>query len=138
MQWSEVVKPPKSKLLRQFAGLCLVFFLALAALAVWKGQSTLRIGILAALGLGIGGLGLIKPEAIRLVYTGWMIAAFPIGWTLSRVLMGFMFYVVFTPVALVFRLIGRDTLHLKRRAAGTSNWSAKPGTADVNEYFRQF
>lgn len=138
MQWSEVVKPPKPKLLRQFAGLCLVFFLALAGLAVWKGQSTLRAGILAGLGLGIGGVGLVQPNAIRFIYTGWMIAAFPIGWTLSRVLMGFMFYVVFTPVGLVFRLMGRDTLHLRRRAAATTDWSVKPRTTDVKDYFRQF
>ena len=138
MQWSEVVKTPKPKMLRQFAGLCLVFFLALAALAVWKGQSTLRVGILAGLGLGIGGVGLVQPQAIRFIYTGWMIAAFPIGWTLSRVLLGFMFYVVFTPVAFVFRLMRRDTLHVRRRAAGTSDWSVKPRTTDINEYFRQF
>jgi len=138
MQWSEVVKTPKPKMLRQFAGLCLVFFLVLAAIAFWKGHSTLRVGILAALGLGIGGVGLIQPQAIRLIYTGWMIAAFPIGWTLSRVLMGLMFYVVFTPVGLVFRLIGRDSLHLRRRVAAASEWSVKPRTTDVKEDFRQF
>jgi hypothetical protein len=66
-----------------------------------------------------------------------MAAAFPIGWTMSRVMLGAVFYVVFTPVAMVFRAMGRDALRLRRPAETTTYWTAHRG-ADVEEYLRQF
>ena len=67
--------------------------------------------IFAVLALTIGPLGLIRPEWVRLIYVGWMVLAFPIGWTVSQVMLAVMFYGLFTPIGLVFRLLGRDPLH---------------------------
>ena len=39
-----------------------------------------------------------------------MVLAFPIGWTVSQVMLALMFFGLFTPIGLVFRLIGRDPL----------------------------
>jgi hypothetical protein len=39
-------------------------------------------------------------------------------------------------VALVFRLMDRDALRLKRRQTG-SYWTARPAPGSVKEYFRQ-
>ena len=136
MQWSEVVKPPPRKMLRQFAGLWLVVFGALAAWRVWQGNTGVWTQVLAAAAVLIGGLGLVWPMAIRWIFTGWMIAVFPIGWTVSRLVLAALFYVLFTPVALVFRLAGRDALHLKRTNP-QSYWSQKPVAASPEEYFRQ-
>ena len=43
-----------------------------------------------------------------------MVLAFPIGWTVSQVMLAMMFFGLFTPIGLVFRLIGRDPLHRAR------------------------
>jgi hypothetical protein len=136
MTWSDVTTPPNPRRLREFAGLFLVFFVALAAYRAWHGVLDGRTDALATLGLVVGGAGLLYPPAIRLVYTGWMIAVFPIGWTVSRLMLAVLFYLVFTPVALVFRLMGRDALRLKRRPAG-SYWTPRPAPGNVKEYFRQ-
>jgi hypothetical protein len=72
-----------------------------------------------------------------LIYTGWMIAAFPIGWTVSQIMLVILYFVVFTPVALVFRAIRRDPLQLRRRSVA-SYWTAKPPAAKAEDYFRQF
>jgi hypothetical protein len=78
-------------------------------LADWRrgGSGTVRpilwtyvLGIVAVL---VGVTGLIAPAMVRPVYTGWMIVAFPIGWTVSKVALGLMFFLVFMPVGLVFR-----------------------------------
>jgi hypothetical protein len=136
MQWSDAVAVPKPKVLRQFAGLCLIFAGGLAAWRAWQGHLDSRTEIVAAAGAVIGLIGLVQPSAIRLIYTGWMIAVFPIGWTVSRLMVFGMFYLVFTPVALIFRAMGRDALQLKR-PQGTSYWSTK-GTTDAAEgYLRQ-
>jgi Saxitoxin biosynthesis operon protein SxtJ len=138
MQWSDVVKPPPTKMLRQFAGLCLVVFVGLAGWRAWRGHAGTVTWILAAFGAVVGGVGLVAPQAIRWVYTTWMIVAFPIGWTISRLMLLLLFYGVFTPIAFVFRLRGRDPLRLRARAAATGTyWQPKPKPATAADYFRQ-
>jgi Saxitoxin biosynthesis operon protein SxtJ len=137
MQWSDVVAPPSRKLLRQFAGLFLVCFLGLAAWRVWHGQADGWAVGLAAVALGVGLLGLVRPSAVRFIYTGWMIVAFPMGWTISRVALALVFYGVLTPVALIFRVIRRDELQLRRPEGQPSYWRPKPSPDSVREYFRQ-
>ena len=136
MQWSDVTAPPPPKMLRQFAGLWLVVFVGLAAWRAWHGNTGAWTVGLGAAGLIVGLLGLVQPMAVRWVFTGWMIAAFPIGWTVSRIVLAAMFYLIFTPVGVVFRWMGRDPLHL-RRGDGRSYWSAKPAPSEPDTYFRQ-
>jgi Saxitoxin biosynthesis operon protein SxtJ len=136
MKWSDVVAVPKPRVLRQFAGLWLALFCGLAAWRAWHGHVDLRTTIAAVAGVVVGVLGLVRPTAIRPVYTGWMMAAFPIGWTVSRLMVLLMFFVVFTPVAFIFRLIGRDALRL-RRPSGSSYWSVKTGGGPPEGYLRQ-
>jgi hypothetical protein len=137
MQWSDVVKPPPRRTLRQFAGLCLVVFLGLAAWRWLGGRPDGWAIALAALAIGIGIPGLIAPSLIRPIFTGWMMAAFPIGWTVSRVILGAVFYLVMTPLGWVFRLGGRDVLRLRRRSA-ESYWMTKRQPGGSADYFRQF
>jgi hypothetical protein len=137
MQWSDVVAPPSSKKLRQFGGLWLAFFAGVGLWRMMHGHAGIDGPGVIALGAVVGGLGLVRPGAIRLIYTGWMIAAFPIGWTVSKVMLAGLFYLVFTPVAAVFRLMGRDALRLRRREALGTYWT-EHRMADVQEYFRQF
>jgi hypothetical protein len=136
MQWSDVTKAPPPKMLRQFAGLWLVVF---GGLAVWRAVSGQVDGwtyTLAGAALAVGVTGLIWPAAVRPIFTGWMIVAFPIGWTVSKLALGLMFFVMFTLVGVVFRLTGRDLLRLRRRSAG-SYWEPKAGSQSSADYLRQ-
>ena len=136
MQWSDVTTPPSEKTLRQFAGLCLLFFGGLGAWRMWRHAADAQAIAFVAVGAVIGLAGLVRPSSIRLVFTGWMMAAFPIGWAVSRVALGVLFYGMFTPVAAGMRLSGRDALHRRRRAK-PSYWVAKPQPADSAGYLRQ-
>jgi hypothetical protein len=138
MQWSEVVARPSPKLLRQFAGLFLGVFLALAGWRVWQGQADAWAAALATLALAVGIAGLVHPPAVRFIYTGWMIVAFPIGWTISRLALALMFFAVITPVALFFRIVARDDLQLRRGDRDASYWRPKHGPEAVRQYLRQF
>ena len=137
MQWSDVTAPPSRKMLRQFAGLWLVVFGGLAAWRAWQGQADAWTQALAIGAIVVGGTGLIWPMAIRFIFTGWMIAAFPIGWTISRVVLAVTFYALFTPVAFIFRLMGRDALRLQR-GDPQSYWLAQSRAGTPDTYFRQF
>lgn len=137
MQWSDVIKPPPPKLLRQFAGLWLVFFGGLAAWRYWHGQTggiTIAIAVAAVV---VGVAGLIVPAVVRPVFSGWMVLAFPIGWTLSKVALALVFYAVFTPVGVLFRMTGRDALRL-HRAKRDTYWMPKPAARSGEDYLRQY
>ena len=88
--------------------------------------------------VAVGVLGLARPAAIRPVFVGWMVLAFPIGWAVSNLLLAAVFYGLFTPLAVLFRLLGRDALALRARPGAATYWVPRPAPADVRRYFRQF
>src|SRR5262249_40286013 len=137
MHWSEIPWRPAPSTLRQFAALWLVFF---TGLAVWHGvvrdRPVLGWG-LAGLAGGVGLLGVAGPAAVRLLFVGWMVLAFPVGWLVSRVVLAGLFYGLFTPLGLCFRLLGRDLLGQRRPTAETC-WEVKPQPGDVETYLQQF
>jgi len=51
--------------------------------------------------------------------------------------LGVAYYLLFTPLALVFRLIGRDALSLKRRSDARTYWAPRNGTQEPRRYLRQ-
>jgi hypothetical protein len=126
-------------MLRQFAALCLAVFGTIAAWRASRGQVDAWTWVVGTAGTLVGVVGLLWPPAIRWLYTGWMVAAFPIGWTISRLMLLTLFYVIFLPVGLVFRLIGRDALALRPPAEGDGSlWLPKQTGNQATDYFRQF
>ena len=138
MRWSDIDFDPAPKVLRQFAGLCLLIFGGLALWEIFGRGRTAIGGLFALLALTIGPLGLIRAQWIRYIYVGWMVLAFPIGWAVSQIILLVMFLGLFTPIGLVFRLVGRDTLQRARRPELDSYWKPKPAMTDVRRYFKQF
>lgn len=55
-------------------------------------------------------LGLVAPQGLNPVYYGWMRVANVLEWINSRLTLGLIFIVAVTPMALVMRAIGRDTM----------------------------
>ncbi|MEI6393196.1 MAG: SxtJ family membrane protein [Verrucomicrobiota bacterium] len=138
MTWSDIPLNPTRKALRQFAAAWLVFFLAFGAHQyLARKHPTFGLAVM-GVALAIGLLGLIKPPAVRWLFVGWMVAAFPIGWLISRLTLLLMYYGIITPVALFFRIRGRDLLRRKPTAAPTSFWLPKETPEDVRSYFRQY
>lgn len=71
----------------------------------------------------------------RRLHVAWMAVTWPTRWLTTWLLLAAVYYTVFTPLALVFRLIGRDALRLRRRQC-ESYWIPKLVRADVRTYFR--
>jgi hypothetical protein len=138
MPWSDIPWTPTSRVLRQFAGLWL---LVLGGLACWHGLlrgHELAGTILAILAVTVGPVGLIRPRAIRPLFVCCMLVSFPIGWLVARLLLAAIFYGVFTPVALLFKLVGRDVLARQPRPDQSTYWEPKPMPSDMAGYLRQF
>jgi hypothetical protein len=137
MHWSDLPWRPSQRTLRQFAGLWVAFFCATAAWHALAHGETRLGAVLGGLGVAVGTAGLLWPSFIRPVFVAWLAVAFPIGWLVSRVVVVLLF-ALFTIVALVFRMRGRDALMLRRRADRTTYWAAKSMPTDVRSYLRQF
>jgi hypothetical protein len=138
MKWSEIPFHPTPRVLRQFAGAWLVFFGAIGlhqGLGRGHPQLGLALGVAA---VGVGGLGLLRPAAVRWIFVGWMVVAFPIGWLISQVMLALLFYGMLTPVALLFRLKGRDLLHRRPAPHPATFWIHKETPQDMRRYFRQY
>lgn len=132
IQWN-----PSEKQLRQFAG---VWFPAFCGLVGWSiGHKTghwseVEIGWVLAGLLSVGGL--ILPVLIRPIFVGLILLTFPIGWVVSHLLLGLIFYGVVTPIGLILRISGHDPLQLKK-PIGNSVWKTPVGKTDVTRYLRQ-
>jgi hypothetical protein len=138
VQWSDITFTPPTRTLRQFAGLSLVIFgLAACFQGVIRHQPILA-AVFGTLAVVIGLPGLIQPSIVRPVYVGAMILTFPIGWTVSKLILACMFYGIFTPMALWFRLIGRDSLSRRHRPELETYWSPKSQATDPSSYFHPF
>ncbi|HET6880648.1 MAG TPA: SxtJ family membrane protein [Pirellulales bacterium] len=129
---------PSTRTLRQFAAL-----LALFLLAISRWQYAIHGRPMAALALAsaailAGALGIVAPAALRWLFVGLTLATYPIGWLMSWLLLGALYYLVFTPIALGFRLARRDPLERDYNEAVETYWTEKPSVNDVRRYFRQF
>jgi hypothetical protein len=129
---------PTDRMLRQFAGLSTVAFGAIATLQEFGYDRHVLAAVLATLAVTVGPLGLARPRAIKPIFVAWMALVSPIGWIVSRVILGTVFYGLFTPFALTFRLMGRDALGLKRPPQADTYWRRNPNAADSAQYLRQF
>lgn len=129
---------PGARELRTFARIWFPLFVAVAgAMVWWRAGSPLAAGIVWIAGALLAGLVLASAEAARIFFVGLMTISYPIGLVISTVALGFMFYVVFTPLGVVMRLAGRDPLRLRARSE-PSHWTPHEELDDVERAFHQY
>jgi len=126
------------KKLREF-GLCVGFVLAGFALFFWWREKPFYptvAGIAAALIL----LGAVFPVILKPAYQIWMTLALLMGWVMTRVLLGVLFYLAVTPIALILKVMGKDFLNLTFRDGKDSYWIKKPSLLKLSaaDYEKQF
>ena len=147
MRMMELDLRPDHRKLRQFGWLALLLVGALAGWAYWRGHlfgidlGDRAHGIATALGAvaGLSGLfSLVWPAGNRLFYTLHTLVAYPIGTVVGYTILLILFYLILSPVGLLFRLIGRDALHRRLDPDASTYWVEHRAPADVTRYFRQF
>lgn len=57
--------------------------------------------------------GLILPAALRPVYREWMRLGMMLGWLNTRIILGFVFFTMFFPFAIVLKLLNKDAMARK-------------------------
>jgi hypothetical protein len=138
MRWSDVSFSPSPSTLRWFGALCSLFLAALAGREVLiAGSPTVAFAAFAA-SLAVLVIALVWPALLRRVFVGSMVLLFPVNWLVSHLLLGCVYYCVFTPLGLFFKLMRRDALGRTLQRERESYWIDKPAASDAARYFRPF
>jgi hypothetical protein len=62
----------------------------------------------------LGGLlmtvGAVLPRALAPIHQAWMWIGHVLGWINTRILLSIVFYGLVTPIGIIFRLMGKDTM----------------------------
>ncbi len=83
-------------------------------------------------------ISLISAKATRIIYLAMTLAALPLGLVMNVLLMGAFYFFVLTPVGLLFRAFGRDTLNRRFEPEAKSYWTKRRDVGNLNRYFHQF
>lgn len=94
--------------------------------------------IVPAVGTAIFLCSLISPVATRIVYIGLTVIAMPIGIVVSFLLLTVFYFLFLMPVAIVFKLIGRDVLHRRYEPNGETYWVPHKPQENLERYLHQF
>jgi len=130
---------PSSDKLRQFGWISPIMLLVVGLVLRWRvGLSMGTLSGMCLFGMLVFAASRVSPKLVRPVYVGLTIIGYPIGWVISHLVMALFYFGIITPVALVFRLLGRDMLHRRWDSGRETYWTDHPRCASVERYFRQF
>lgn len=129
---------PSRRELRQFAVILGAFSIVLGALVWYKIRELSITVVIWTVGFLVALVGYNIPPFMRWVFVGWMVAAYPIGWTISHLLMAVIFYFVLTPIGFLVRLINSDPMQRQFDRTAKTYWTRHdPGRA-ARRYFKQY
>ena len=134
----ELTRNPSEADLRWFGRLLPAFVAVLGSLSRWRFGAPIVGDVIWAVGGVVVFVYFLAPSTKRPIFLGWMAAAYPIGWTISHVLLGGIYYLLLCPIGLVLRLMGRDELMLTFDRQAKTYWIPRPTRSDDSRYFHQF
>ena len=135
----EVNWNPKPKDLRNFGKIALIATCLLAGLLyVLKDLAIQWLFVIICAGFIIFVCSLISLKITRLIYLALTAITLPIGTAVSFIIMAVFYYLIITPVGLLFRIIGRDSMKRKFDSNVQSYWVKYRPNKNLERYFHQF
>ena len=130
---------PSDKDLRNFGKIAIIASILVAILLYSiKGLVLKWCGLIGGVGIVFFLSSILSMIVTKWIYLGLTLITFPIGMAISLVLLAGFYYLLLTPVGLVFRLIRRDSLRRKCDTAAKSYWIARRPADNLKRYFNQF
>lgn len=134
----EIRLNPSGRELKWFGLVVLLFFGLIGALVLWRAGSPRAASIVWSVGAGLV-VVFYTARPLRLpIYLAWMYAVYPIGWLVSHTLMGVIYFLLITPIAILMRLFRVDPLHRRLERDAPTYWVDLPRETDRSRYFSQF
>lgn len=143
MSLIDINRNPTNRQLRQFGIAALLFLPFIGWLVTGKPRTLAAanlplLGSLAGVGLAIALLAFLKPKTIQPVFVGASLLTLPIGLVVGEVVLLVIFFGLFAPMGLLFRLIGRDALQRRIDRNATTYWQPKRQPDSPTRYYQQF
>lgn len=83
--------------------------------------------------------GLSAPSLLKPLQRPWMVLSLLLGWFMTRLILGVLFYAVLAPMGFVLRAFGKRFLELEIEKERKSYWNYRSGEkAKREDYERQF
>ncbi|MDX1925442.1 MAG: hypothetical protein SFV81_02925 [Pirellulaceae bacterium] len=135
MSLIEINWSPTPKQLRQFGGLCLIVL----PLVGWLWGASFN-GLVLQLGCAavIAGLAWFRPQWVRPLFVGLILLAAPVGMIVGELAMLLIYFGIFLPISLLFRIARRDGLQLRIDRSAESYWQTKLEPKDIASYYRRY
>jgi hypothetical protein len=120
-------------------GLLLLAFTGIVGLLVWRATGALNAPrYIWGAGVVLATVYYAVPPLRRPMFLGWMYAAYPIGWVVSHVLLGIIYFGILTPIGKLMAAFGYDPMERRFDRAASSYWVERERHTDPTRYFRQF
>jgi hypothetical protein len=107
----------------------------LVTLSLWRGHET-RATILTCAAVALACSTIASQSAALVFHRRWMQLAEILGWINSRIILGLMYYGVFTPLGSIRRIMGRDPMR-RRGPAADSYWVPRSRPRQEREQFER-
>jgi hypothetical protein len=124
--------------LRQFGWVWLVFWLLVGWLVRHQAGAPRAGAAIWGFGLASGLAGFCFPSVMRLCYDALVVVLSPLGWVLSRLVMGLVYFGVVTPIGFLVRMVAGDPMRRRLDPAAKSYWTPLDESATKKEYFHQY
>ncbi len=131
-------KNPSRRDLSIFGALFAAFFGLIGGLIWWKFEAATVAYVVWSIAAAITFVFYALPPIRKPIYLGWIYLAFPIGWVISHTAMALIYYLVFTPIGRVMRMLGRDPMERRFDRGAETYWTPHQPAEDPARYFRQF
>ena len=119
------------KELREFGLVVGTVFGILGALFWWRGKHIYPYLLFISVFLVFFGLAL--PAVLKPIQKIWMGIALIIGYFMTRIILGVLFYLVITPLGIVCRVLNQDLFNLKIDKTKNSYWQYR----DISEFNKE-
>jgi hypothetical protein len=120
---------------RSFGWLFVAVSTAVAAYLFYQGWRSAPIA--AAVAGILLAVTLLAPRWLRPLKRAWLTLGLFLGKIVSPIVLGVLFFGLFTPLGLMMRLFGRDALRLRRQPLGLSHWVRREPPGPTPESLRE-
>jgi len=127
------MKLPSNKKFGYFFSLVFIFF----AWFFFDGDFNFIVTFFLLLSISFTVISFYKADLLTPLNTLWMRLGYALGKIINPIIMGIIFYCLFTPFAIFFKLIGRDELALIYKKK-SSYWVVKDCNNQQNNFRNQF
>jgi hypothetical protein len=135
MKLVEINRTPSNRQLRQFGVVCSVAVPLLGRLS--HPPITVQ-WILLAIAISVLVVSYFRPQSLRPIFVSLMLITAPIGMIVSELALLTIYFGLFLPFAMFFKLVRRDALQLKLDRTADTYWQEKVEPQKVERYYRQY